>query len=281
MARKKTHEELTAALAEARAALADALLDGTSTEEPRRRIAEVEAEIAEIEAEDAAKAEAARAEEAAKVESAAVQLAAEQQAAVVAAVEVPGLEEVVGEPLPQPEPDPAVEGAARYVARCRAELARAQAEHKPFADEVEALRARQNEKLAAAEAIRTRRAGGDERTSDAAELALLTADIEALRTMVDQALQRASAADQRAPAREALQSAEAQLASARSKAAFGIALARLRMAEQVMIDAFRSLVVNGRACNEPSPWLHYRPSPDLVRVATGQILPTATNPLFK
>ena len=109
----------------------------------------------------------------------------------------------------------------------------------------------------------------------------MTADAEALRTMVDQALQRASAADHRAAAREALQAAEAQLASARSKAAFGIALARLRTAERAMIDAFRSVVHNGRACGESSPWLHYRPSPDLVRVATGQILPTASNPLFK
>jgi len=281
MARKKTHEELTAALAEARAALADALLDGTGTEEPRRRIAEVEDEIAEIEAEAAAKAEAERAEEAAKVEVAAVQLAAEQQAAVVAAVEVPGLEEVVGEPLPQPEPDPAVEGAARYVARCRAELARAQAEYKPFADEVEALRARQNEKLAAAEAIRTRRAAGDERTSDAAELALLTADVEALRTMVDQALQRASAADQRAPAREALQSAEAQLASARNNAALALALSRVKLAEDVFLQAFRALVLAGRACGQSSPWLHYRPSADLKFVATGQIVATGLNPLFK
>lgn len=281
MARKKTHEELTAALAEARAALADALLDGASTEEPRGRIAEIEAQIAAIEAEAVAKAEAERAEEAVKVEAAALEIAAEQQAAVVAAVEVPGLEEIVGEPLPQPEPDAAVESASRFVAQCRAALVQAQGEYQTLADEVEALRARMSAKLAACDAIRTRRSAGDERASDAAELALLTADAEALRTMVDQALQRASAGDHRAAAREALQAAEAQLASAHSKAAFGIALTRLRMAEQVMIDAFRSVVHTGRACGEPSPWLHYRPSPDLVRVATGQILPSASNPLFK
>lgn len=281
MAKKKTLPELTAALAEARAALADALLDGASTEEPRSRIAEIEAEIAAIEAEAAAKAEAERAEDAAKVEAAAVQLAAEQQTAVVEAVEVPGLEEVLGEPLPQPEPDAAVESASRYVAQCRAELVQAQGDYQPLADEIDALRGRMSAKLAAVEAIRTRRSAGDERASDAAELALLTADAEALRTMLDQALQRASAADRRGPAREALQAAEAQLASARNKAAFGIALARLKMAEQVVIDAFRSVVHTGRACGETSPWLHYRPSADLVRVATGQILPTATNPLFK
>lgn len=281
MAKKKTLPELTAALGEARAALADALLDGAGTEEPRRRIAEIEGEIAALEAEAAAKADAERAEATAKIEAAALEIAAEQQAAVVAAVEVPGLEEIVGEPLPQPEPDAAVESASRFVAQCRAALVQAQGEYQPLADEVEALRARMSAKLAACDAIRTRRSAGDERASDAAELALLTADAEALRTMVDQALQRASAGDHRAAAREALQAAEAQLASARSKAAFGIALTRLRMAEQAMIDAFRSVVHTGRACGEPSPWLHYRPSPDLVRVATGQILPTASNPLFK
>lgn len=58
MAKKKTLPELTAALGEARAALADALLDGAGTEEPRRRIAEIEAEIAALEAEAAAKADA-------------------------------------------------------------------------------------------------------------------------------------------------------------------------------------------------------------------------------
>ncbi|AVR87378.1 hypothetical protein [Thauera aromatica] len=281
MARKKTYEELTAALGEARAALADALLDGASTEEPRRRIADIEGEIAALEAEAEAKADADRAEEAARVEAVAVEIAAEQQAAVVAAVEVPGLEEVVGEPLPQPEPDSAVESASRYVARCRAALAQAEAEHKPLADEVEALRARMSAKIAACDAIRTRRSAGDERASDAAELALMTADAESLRTMADQALQRASAADHRAAAREALQAAEAQLASARSRAAFAVALTRLRMAENAYLNAFRTVVHTGRACGESSPWLRYKPSADLVRAATGQILPTASNPLFK
>ena len=254
MAKKKTLPELTAALGEARAALADALLDGAGTEEPRRRIAEIEGEIAALEAEAAAKADAERAEATAKIEAAALELAAEQQAAVVAAVEVPGLEEVVGEPLPQPEPDSAVESASRYVARCRAALAQAEAEHKPFADEVEALRARMSAKIAACDAIRTRRSAGDE---------------------------RASAADHRAEVRAALQAAEAQLAGARSKAAFAVALTRLRMAEDAYLNAFRTVVHTGRACGESSPWLRYKPSADLVRAATGQILPTASNPLFK
>lgn len=281
MARKKTYEELTAALGEARAALADALLDGASTEEPRRRIADIEGEIAALEAEAEAKADADRAEEAARVEAVAVEIAAEQQAAVVAAVDVPGLEEVVGEPLPQPEPDPAIEGAARHVAHCRAVLVQAQDEYQPFADEVEALRGRLNDKLATCDAIRTRRSGGDERASDAAELALLSADAESLRTMADQALQRASAADHRAAAREALQAAEAQLASARSRAAFAVALTRLRMAENVYLEAFRQVIVSGRGAGERNPWLSYRPSDDLKNVANGQILPTASNPLFK
>lgn len=194
---------------------------------------------------------------------------------------MPGLEEVVGEPLPQPEPDSAVESASRYVARCRAALAQAEAEHKPFADEVEALRARMSAKIAACDAIRTRRSAGDERASDAAELALMTADAESLRTMADQALQRASAADHRAEVRAALQAAEAQLAGARSKAAFAVALTRLRMAEDAYLNAFRTVVHTGRACGESSPWLRYKPSADLVRAATGQILPTASNPLFK
>lgn len=281
MAKKKTLPELTAALGEARAALADALLDGAGTEEPRRRIAEIEGEIAALEAEAAAKADAERAEATAKIEAAAVELAAEQQAAVVAAVEVPGLEEIVGEPLPQPEPDAAVESASRFVAQCRAALVQAQGEYQPLADEVEALRARMSAKLAACDAIRTRRSAGDERASDAAELALMTADAESLRTMADQALQRASAGDHRAAAREALQAAEAQLAGARSKAAFAVALTRLRMAEDAYLNAFRTVVHTGRACGESSPWLRYKPSADLVRAATGQILPSASNPLFK
>lgn len=281
MPKKRTLDELAGALDAARATLADALLDGASTEAPRRRIAEIEAKIAAVEAEAADVQAKVAAEEAARVEAAAAELAAELQASVEAAAEVAGLEEARGEPLPRPEPDSAVERASRYVASSRAALAQAQAEYEPLADEVDALRIRLNDKLAACDAIRTRRSAGDERASDAAELALLTADAEALRTMVDQALQRASAADHRAGAREALQAAEAQLASARNKAAFAVALTRLRMAEQVMIDAFRSVVHNGRACGEPSPWLHYRPSADLVRVATGQILPTASNPLFK
>lgn len=281
MSKKRTVEELAAALDAARASLADALLDGASTEEPRRQIVDIEAAIAAAKAEAAEVRTKVAAEVAGRVEAAAVELDATGHTAVEAAVEVPGLEEVLGESLPRSEPNSAVEGAARYVARCRVALAQAQAEYQPFADQVEALRARLNDKLDACDAIQTRRLAGDERDGDAVELAMLTRDADALRVMGDEACQRASGADRRAPAREALKAAEAQLENARNKAAFALALARARLAEEAFLQSLRAVVLAGRACGESSPWLHFKPSTDLVRAATGQILPTAQNPLFR
>lgn len=273
--------ELNEQLSEARAGLVAALAEGADTTPARQRISDLEARIADLERQARADSAAARRAEAAAVEEGAAALAAETHATVDAATEIPGLAELAGEPLPAVEEDPALTAAAREVARCRAALLSSEAALKPLAEQARMLSGRLSEKQGAISAIKARRLAGDERTDDAADLALLAADTEELQALVTDAHHKASAADERPAARMALNAAEQQLEQARRQGTYRKALERLKQAEAIYLEAFGVMVRAGRDAGQSSPWAAYQAGPDMRRAVTGQLIAGASNPFFK
>ncbi len=280
MSQTNTIEQLNAQLAAANAALEEALASGGDSTAPRYQIGLIEAEIAAaVRRQREEKAEAERAEQTAIAEAAA-EVATRTQDAAVAAVEVPGLAELAGAPLPAVPQDPAIEAAAREVARCRAALSAAETALKPIADQAQRLTGRLNEKRAAVEAIKARRLSGDEQPTDAAEMAMLQADTEALQLLADDARLKAQSADSRQQARAALAQAEQQLEQARRQTEYRTALDRVELAQRIFLDAFGVMVRAGRAAGQSSPWSAFKANPNLIRAATGQIVAGASNPFF-
>lgn len=280
MSQTNTIEQLNEQLATANAALEEALENGGDSTAPRYQIGLIEAEIAAaVRRRREEKAEADRVERAA-IAQAAAEVATQTHDAAVVAIEVPRLAELAGTPLPAVTQDPAIEAAAREVARCRATLSAAETTLKPIADQAERLNGRLNEKRAAIEAIKAHRLAGEEKPSDAAEMALLQADIDALQLLVDDARMKAQSADSRQQARAALANAEQQLEQARRQVEYRAALARVELAQEVFLDAFGVMVRAGRAAGQSSPWAAYKASPNLVRAVTGQIVAGASNPFF-
>lgn len=280
MSQTKTIEQLNDQLVAANATLDEALASGGDTTAPRYQIGLIEAEIAAaVRRQREEKAEAERADRAA-IAKAAAEASARTHDAAVAAVEVPGLTELAAPPLPAVTQDPAIEAAAREVARCRAALSTAESVLKPIADQAERLGGRLNEKRAALEAIKALRLAGEEKPSDAAEMAMLKADIDALQLLADDARLKVQAADTRAAARAALAQAEQQLEQTRRQAEYRTALDRVELAQRIFLDAFGVMVRAGRAAGQSSPWSAFKASPNLIRAATGQIVAGASNPFF-
>jgi hypothetical protein len=272
---------LNGQLAQARADLAEALSDGADTTPARYAVEFISNEIAAHEriAREAA-ADRQRAE-VASVAEAAAELARQTQAAIVAASDVPGLADLSGEALPPVELDPAIVAAAQEVARCRAALERAVADLAPRKTQADRLASRLAEKNSAIAEIKTRRAAGDERSSDGADLMALSLDIESLTPLLADAESLVRSGDARPAARAALKGAETQLAKAHCRAAFRASLERLELAERCFLDAFGAFCRSGRACGEHSPWASYKASPNLVRASTGQLVAGVSNPFFQ
>lgn len=272
MSQANTLEQLNAQLSTANAALEEALASGGDSTAPRYQIGLIEAEIAAaVRRQREEKAEAERAQQTAITEAAA-EVATRMQDAAVAAVEVPGLAELAGAPLPAVPQDPAIEAAAREVARCRAALSTAETALKPIADQTQRLTGRLNEKRSTVEAIKARRLSGDEQPTDAAEMEMLKADIDALQLMVDDARLKAQSADGRQQARAALAQAEAHLEMCRKSLAFEVARKSLAEAERVYLAAWNNAAEAGRAIGKHSPWLEFPASNDMRRAVTGSVV---------
>lgn len=272
MSQTNTIEQLNEQLAAANAALEEALANGGDSTAPRYQIGLIEAEIAAaVRRQREAKAEAERAQQTAIAEAAA-EVATRTQNAAVAAVEVPGLAELAGAPLAAVSQDPAIEAAAREVARCRTALSAAETALKPVAEQAKRLTGRLGEKRAALEAIKTRRLGGEEKPSDAAEMAMLQADIEALQLLADDARLKAQSADSRQQARAALAQAENHLEMCRKSLAFEVARTRIAEAERVYLAAWNNAAEAGRAIGKHSPWLEFPASNEMRRAVTGSVV---------
>lgn len=256
-------------LAAARVALTAALGNGDDTAPARQRIAELEDQIAAVERQAREERAAASRAEAAAVEHAGAVVAAETYAAVDATADIPGLVELTGEPLPAVQQDPAIEAAARTVAKARVALEHAGAELKPITDQANKLAARLADKQAAISAIKTRRVAGDERVGDAAELLALTTDAEGLAGLAADAKAKAVAADSRPAARAALANAEAALAHQQRAATLVVAKVRAELAERVLLEAVAKARAAEKAVGAVHPASCYATSGDLRRLVVG------------
>lgn len=271
MSPTNTIDQLNEQLTAANAALDQALASGSDTTAVRYTIGQLEAEIAAaVRRQREEQAEAERAEQAA-VEAAAAELAAQTHSATVAAVDVPGLADLVGE-LNEVQEDREIAWAAREVARCRAALERAEANYRPHAEKAANLGARLAEKRAASDAIRARRVAGDERDGDGADLTVLQDDIQALTELHNAALSAAAAQDGRPAARAAVTQAESLLEGCRKRLAFDAARARLVEAERVYLVAWNIMAESGRAIGKHSPWSECPASNEMRRAVTGSLV---------
>lgn len=262
-------ETLQAELSAEHVAFSETLADGGDTTPHRQRIADLEGQIAAVERQAREERAAASRAEAAAVEHAGAVVAAETHAAVEAASNVPCLAELTGEALPALAQDPAIDAAAREVARCRAHLERAGAELKPLQEQAAKLAARLAEKQASIDAIKRRRLAGDERAGDAAELLALTTDAESLLPMVADANAKVAAADARPTARAALANAEAALAHQQRLATLAAAKVRAELAERVLLDAAANARAAEKAVGAVHPNMTYAVSGDLRKLVVG------------
>ena len=233
-------------LTAAQAALDAALAAGQPTEKARETLSLAETEVARIESELAAEQAAAR-------QAAADDTEAQARAMVNESVTALQNEMKVLVALDAPTVALPISIAANLV-ESRARLAEQQAEAGTHAERLTGLRAR----LAALEsdraAIVTRRAEGDCRPTDGAELALIDADAEGLRSLIA----RTAAEQPQSDASRAVSDWSAhwqrEVASAR-----GIAL--MHIARE--LDARLAKVLDAIRMNGTGPW--YRPSAELER----------------
>lgn len=270
---KQTIEKLNDELAAARAELTQALIAGSDTASIRAQIAKIEDDISKVENQLAeASAEIDRIEVAA-VEKAGTELADQTHEAIVAGALVEGLEAFSDEPLPSVARNPQLDHIARLVAKATSDLAKAESEYMQHAEKLKALTSRLDEKKAAIETIKQRRYAGDERSTDAAEVALLQADADAISQLVADAKQEASNADRRQAARDALAAGNAELDRLQKQAVFEASRARVHHAQELFVAAWRQMVEHGRAVGQHSPWQAYQASPEMKRAVTGAIIP--------
>lgn len=271
MSQANTIAILSEQLAAANAALEEALANGGDTAAARYQIGLIEAEIAAaVRSQREKQADAERAEQAA-IDAATAELTTKTHSITVDAAAVPGLAELAGE-LTEVQEDPEIAWAAREVAKARAALEFAESDYHPHAEKASNFGARLAEKRAASDEIRKRRLAGDERDTDAADMAMLAADVESLTELHNGALSAAAAQDGRQAARATLAQAESLLEGRRKRLAFEAARNRLAEAERVYLAAWNNATEAGRAIGKHSPWLEFPASNEMRRAVTGSVV---------
>ncbi|WP_443698718.1 hypothetical protein [Pseudomonas sp.] len=258
---------IEAALADMRDALIAALANGQNTAPLRANITGLESDLAEARRVQAVARRAAVKAADGVIANAAEALATQAHVNIEAGSQVAGLAELAGETLPL-EQDPELIFAAGHVARAQAALEQAETAYQPVKNQLEMLTNRLQAKQQATAAIRTRRNAGDDQPGDAAELALLAADTEALGLLVgdSQAKASASAPDTQ---RRALQAAQAQMQNVAGHAAFKVARDRVLQAEQVFLKAHAALISAGAAIGERNQFSIFKASNELRRITYG------------
>lgn len=257
--------ELETRLAALRAELSAALVEGADTAEIRERIASAEVELTAARRTAADVKAAQVAQEAAAVAAAGDAMADAEHAAIEAAATLPAVD---GVDLPAIERTPEIEDAARRVAQARADLARAEADHRPLVAQAERLAGRLEEKRNALEALRSRRLAGDEREGDAAEAALLQADIEALQLLVGDARLKAGTATPAAQ-QAALRTSEQNLKRVRAEAVYLQTMRQVRAIEAALFAGVDRLVLTGAAVGKRTQRQAYEPDQRLFALLRG------------
>lgn len=252
-------------ISEAKAGIEAALFSGDDTQSLRTTLADLEADLAQVErdAADAAQAlQRAKAKEADQRAAEAVNAA--HQTLLVAA----GPDVVAGVKMSTPDADPAVEAAAARLSAARDHLEREQAVHQEKAAKVSALRGRLAEKTRARDEILARRIGGAERPGDGGEVLLLAADIENLRSLVTAAEAHAEACRPTAALR-LVSEAETVLSAAQRQAVYQLKQARLLELERAFLDAHAEVVQAGAAVGQHNRFALFRASNELRMITYG------------
>lgn len=259
---------IEAALADMRDALIAALANGQNTAPLRANITGLESDLAEARRVQAVARRAAVKAADGVIANAAEALATNAHVNIEAGSQVAGLAELAGETLPTLEQAPELISAAGHVARAQAALEQAEAAYQPAKNQLEMLTNRLQAKQQATATIRNRRNAGDDQPGDAAELALLAADTEALGLLVGDAQAKASASAPEAQ-RRALQAAQAQMQNVAGHAAFKAARDRVLQAEQVFLKAHAALISAGAAIGERNQFSIFKASNELRRITYG------------
>lgn len=154
------------------------------------------------------------------------------------------------------------------MAQARAALECAEATHRPLVAQAELLAGRLEAKRTALDALRSRRLAGDERECDAAEAALLQADIEALQLLVGDARLKAGTATPAAQ-QAALRAAEQNLERVRSEAIYLQTLRQVRAIEAALFAGVDRLVLTGAAVGKRTQRQAYEPDQRLFALLRG------------
>lgn len=267
---KNTAQQINEQLKAARATLAAILRVGGDTAGEHDLIARLESDLAQAyQAEADAACEKAD-EQANAIADDAQDLADEAAASINVRATVPGLQELASEPLSAVPLSPAILAAAAHLAQVRAELSRVDEIYSPLKKDADGLAGRLADKRRLVDVIKARRAAGNEDKADAAELALLAADLEVLEPISAEAHRIAREA---MPDRSALAAATGELTRAEAQATFEATRAVLVQAEAVFMRAWFSMVTAGKAADRTSPWSEWQATPDMRRAVTGQLIP--------
>ncbi len=260
-------QAIQAKIAEAKASIEAALFTGGDTAQLRVTLADLETELALAEQ---AAADAAMEHQQAEAERA-DQLAAEvAEAAQQALVNAVGPDVVADVQMPASDADPVIERAAARLSAARDRLDRENVAFQRLTASAAEVRERLAAKVSARDAILTRRSSGDERPGDSGEVLLLTADIESLRQMAQNADSAANAARPTA-AIQLVNQAEAELTSAKDGAVFRAKLARLQALEVAFLTAHSELVAAGAAIGQRNRHALFRASQELRYIAYGTV----------
>jgi hypothetical protein len=160
----------------------------------------------------------------------------------------------------------AIRAAAAVVASADARHRRAAEDLRAAEGRLRVVETRIAAKASARDAIVSRRLAGDERSDDAAELALVDADREALTGLLDDA-ERVTA-EQRIPAQaaaQALSAAHAQVRDAEVAAEIGAVVAYAGQLDRLLLDATRRLDALSGASGRRPAWGASRDLREILR----------------
>lgn len=239
----KNIHDIEAQLVGARTDLAAALERGDDTRSYRNAVVALDQELAEAQAE---KAKAERATQRAEQERLSALATDAVRDAHNSVADAAGDDVVAGIDMPEVTDDPAVADAAERLSAARDRLAREDARYTAAYGEWAKINKRLVDKQRQRDEIVARRASGDERPEDGAELTALNLDMSSLQSM---AADRHIAAEQLKPtsARRLVTDAEAALKKAQDAALFNLRKARIRALELALIDEHAAAVSDARA----------------------------------
>lgn len=252
-------------IADTKAEISTKLFLGEETQLLRNDLADLEGQLSKTISAEANEERARQASEAKKQAQLADEVTSEVLREVTAAA---GSDEVAGVEMPEVAIEPAIAQAVSRLTYARERLALEEGVYREHSNKHSVLADRLSEKERSRDAILSRRITGDEKPGDAAEIALLAADISSLKELVADAHRNA---EQYRPttALRLVADAEKALDTAKKSAVFSAKQARVLALEQAFIQAHAELVAAGTAIGERNPFTIFRASNETRRIVFG------------